>query len=209
VDELEAVRAAIRAWAVPAKPRSGPRHTGDLADIIDLMLATGMRIGEALAVLWEDVDTAGERPTLTVSGTIVYVKGKGFYRQPWTKSDAGYRTIILPGFAVAMLERRREQKNDLGALFVSRTGTWLSPHNVRRQWRAAREDTGLEWVVPHTFRKTVATIIDREADAEAAAAQLGHKDKDVTKTQYIQKPKLAPDVSAVLDALGPGEARSA
>jgi DNA-binding LacI/PurR family transcriptional regulator len=27
----------------------------------------------------------------------------GSFRQPWTKSDAGYRTVILPQFAVDML----------------------------------------------------------------------------------------------------------
>jgi integrase len=166
---------------------------------------TGTRIGEALAVRWEDLDSSEQPPTLTISGTIVYVKGKGFYRQPWTKSDAGYRTIVLPKFVVAILEWRRAQAkpNDLDAVFVSRNGTWLSPHNVRRQWRAAREDTGLDWVTPHTFRKTVATLIDREADTKTAAAQLGHKNEEITTTYYIQKAQVAPDVSSVLDTLGP------
>jgi len=82
---------------------------------------TGTRIGEALAVRWEDLDSSEQPPTLTISGTIVYVKGKGFYRQPWTKSDAGYRTIVLPKFVVAILEwRRAEAKpNDLDAVFLS------------------------------------------------------------------------------------------
>jgi hypothetical protein len=52
--------------------------------------------------------------------------------------------------------------------------------NVRRQWRQARKDTGLEWVTPHPFRKTVATLIDKEADT-AAADQLGHGSKDVAR----------------------------
>jgi integrase len=67
----------------------------------------------------------------------------------------------------------------------------MSPHNVRRQWRQARADTGLEWVTPHTFRKTVATLIDKEADAKSAAAQLGHASEDVTNAYYIVKPALA------------------
>jgi hypothetical protein len=43
-----------------------------------------------LAVRWVDLDLALPRPTLTFSGTLVQVKGRGLFRQPWTKSDAGY-----------------------------------------------------------------------------------------------------------------------
>jgi integrase len=58
------------------------------------------------------------------------------------------------------------------------------------------------WVTPHTFRKTVATLIDKEADTKSAAAQLGHASEDITDTYYIAKPILAPDVSDILEQLG-------
>ena len=92
--------------------------------------------------------------------------------------------------------------NPNDAIFASRRGTWLSPNNVRRQWRQARAETDLEWVTPHTFRKTVATLIDKEADTKSAAAQLGHASEEVTDTYYIAKPVLAPDVSEILEQLG-------
>lgn len=203
-DHLHDVRAAIRRWQEPVPGKPGPRHTGDLADMVDLMLATGARIGEVLALRWQDLDLDGARPSLTICGIIVYVKGKGFFRQEWTKSDAGYRTVVLPQFAVGMLLARAlsavENPND--AIFASRRGTWLSPHNMRRQWRQARADTGLGWVVPHTFRKTVATLIHDEADTSSAAAQLGHANETVTGTYYIAKPVLAPDSSKILEQLG-------
>jgi integrase len=203
-EHLESVRALIREWQQPVAGKSGPRHTGDLADIVDLMLATGARIGEILALRWEDLDLSADRPTLTICGTIVYVKGKGFFRQEWTKSDAGYRLIVLPRFAVGMLMTRAltatENAND--AIFASRRGTWMSPNNVRRQWRQARAETELDWVTPHTFRKTVATLIDKEADTKSAAAQLGHASEEITNKYYIVKPAVAPDVSNILEQLG-------
>ncbi|MET7821246.1 tyrosine-type recombinase/integrase [Micromonospora zamorensis] len=203
-EQLNEVRSAIRKWQQPTPGKSGPRPTGDLADIFDLMLATGARIGEILALRWEDVDLAAEHPTLTISGTLVYLKGKGFFRQEWTKSDAGHRAVVLPRFAVGMLMARKitVADNPQDAIFASRRGTWLSPQNVRRQWRQARAETGLEWVTPHTFRKTVATLIDKESDADSAAAQLGHKTKEMTKKYYIVKPALAPDSSGILEQLG-------
>ncbi|ASW57369.1 thioesterase II family protein [Plantactinospora sp. KBS50] len=65
-------------------------------------------------------------------------------------------------------------------------------------------DAGLERVTPHTFRKTVATLIDKEADAKGAAAQLGHATEQVTNKHHIVKPALAPDSSDILEQLGAG-----
>ncbi|PTA43521.1 site-specific integrase [Micromonospora sp. RP3T] len=203
-EQLQAVRAAIREWQRPIPGKPGPRHSGDLADVVDLMLATGARIGEILALRWEDLDLASERPTLTICGTLVFIKGQGFIRQPWTKSDAGYRRVVLPRFAVGMLMARKltAADNPHDAIFASRRGTWLSPNNVRRQWRQARAEADLDWVTPHTFRKTVATLIKEETDTKSAAAQLGHSSEEVTDTYYIAKPVQAPDVSGILERLG-------
>jgi len=208
-EQLEAVRAAVRNWQEPTPGKPGPRHNGDLADIVDLLFATGARIGEVLALRWEDVDLAAEHPTLTICGTIVYVKGKGFFRQEWPKTAAGYRIVVLPRFAVAMLLARKitAVDNPHDAIFASRRGTWLSPQNVRRQWGQARADTGLEWVTPHTARKTVASLIDKEADAKNAAGQLGHEDESITKKHYIVKPAVAPDSSHILEKLAPKNAK--
>jgi integrase len=206
VSDLQQVRDAIRAWQQPAAPMPGPRRTPDLAHIVDILLATGGRIGEVLALRWHDIDLDTAPARLTFAGTIVYVKGRGYHRQPWTKSDAGYRTLTLPRFAVHVLQQRHADATAGGQapVFPSRRGTWLSPHNVRRQWRQARQDTGLEWVTPHTFRKTVATLLDREANTATAAAQLGHASEEITSTYYVQKAHQAPDVSDLLDRLGAG-----
>lgn len=83
------------------------RH--DLVDLTGFMLATGVRIGEALAVEWDDVDLIGDalRGTciVRVDWTIVRVPGRPLFRKP-TKTAAGLRTLRLPEFAVTMLRRR-------------------------------------------------------------------------------------------------------
>ncbi|MQA27416.1 MAG: tyrosine-type recombinase/integrase [Micromonosporaceae bacterium] len=209
IGDLHKVRAAIRRWQTGRPGRPGPRHTDDLADIVEMLLATGGRIGEVLAFRWIDLDLTAQPATATFSGTLVYIKGMGTVRQPWTKSDAGYRTVLLPAFALTMLQRRRAKAGDdlEAGVFLSRRGTWLPPHNIRRQWREARRGTGLEWVTPHTFRKTVATLLDREANTKAAASQLGHNSEDITTTYYVEKARVAPDMTKILAALGDGEPR--
>lgn len=130
-----------------------------MADIVDLMLATGARIGEILAVRWEDVDLAAEHPTVTICGTIDFLKGKGFFRQEWTKSDAGFRTVILPRFAVGMLLARKlnAADNPFDAIFASRRGTWMSVPAQRAPAVAAsasrhRPRMGHPTHVPHDGR---------------------------------------------------------
>ena len=183
----------------------GPRPSADLADIVDLFLATGLRIGEVLALRWTEVDLTADRPTLAVTGTLIQIKGHGIVRQDATKSAAGRRTVYLPRFAVEVLLRRQTQEpsNSNNAVFATRNGTWVSAHNVRRRWRAIRDGTGLEWVTPHAFRKTVATIIEREANAKGADAPLGHTSEAITESYYVVKTHLAPDFSDILEQLGP------
>ena len=93
--------------------------------------------------------------------------------------------------------------NPNNAAFATRNGTWVSSHNVRRQWRTVREGTGLEWVTPHAFRKTVATVIDRDAESKGAAAQMGHSSEAITEGYHVVKTNLAPVFSSILDTLGP------
>lgn len=62
VEDLDAVRAAIREWA-NAEKRNGPKSV-DLPDIVEMLIATGMRIGELLALRWSDIELTPppERP---------------------------------------------------------------------------------------------------------------------------------------------------
>ena len=201
LEDLDTVRRALRAWT--GKQRPGPEASSDMADIIDLMLATGARIGEILALRWADVALEATRANLTINGTIKTEPGKGTYRKPSPKSNASVRTVVLPDFAVAVLRRRqgttRENPND--AVFPTRNGTWQQVNNVERRWRQVRKDTGLDWVTPHTFRKTVATLISERVDAETASQQLGHSSPAITREFYISKPAIAADVAHVLEDL--------
>ncbi|MFD6400260.1 hypothetical protein [Nocardia sp. NPDC060249] len=67
-----------------------------------------MRPDEALAASWDQFDLEAKPATFTVSATIVKLNGKGLFRQEWAKSDAGHRTVALPGFTIEMLKRLRD-----------------------------------------------------------------------------------------------------
>lgn len=196
--EVTAFRAQVEAWA--ESNRMGPPRAPDLCDLLDTLLGTAMRIGEALALQWPDVDLEAEE--VTVTGTVVELEGQGLVRQPHAKSEAGYRTVQLPRFAVAALRRQKARglPSDTGLVFPSGTGGLRAPNNVRRQIRLARGDV-FDWVTPHTFRKTTATTVERAHGLGAAKGQLGHASEAVTERHYVQRASKAGDYRVALDAL--------
>jgi integrase len=201
VEDLVEIRAAVRRWVNADRP--GPKASGDMADIVDLMLATGCRIGEILALRWSDLDLDGDPPVLTVSGTIKTETGRGTYRKSTPKTDSSRRTVALPRFAADLLRQRREYATptEHDAVFTTRNGTWHQVVNIERRWRQIRKNTGYEWVTPHTFRKTVATLISEATTSELASRQLGHSSSQITRDHYIAKPQVSADLSELLERL--------
>lgn len=199
LEEVALLRKNIATWS--GSNTMGPPRGDDLAELVDVLLGTGLRIGEALALRWPDVDLDSKIPTITVAATIVSVGGT-YFRQETPKTKAGHRAVVLPPFVVDALRRQRDRElpaeNEL--VFPSTRGGVRSPNNVRRQLRQARGD-GLGWVTPHVLRKTTATFIDRAVGVDAAAAQLGHSGTRVTTAHYVQKAALAPDLRDALEAM--------
>ncbi|WP_285728846.1 tyrosine-type recombinase/integrase [Kocuria sp. NBRC 114282] len=206
VDEVRALRRGLHAsLAEPVK--SGPARAQDLAEVVDVALGTGARVGELLALRWADVDLGASPVTVTISGTVVRTEEAGLVRQGHVKTAAGFRTVNVPRFASDVLLRRsvEELPNTRDLVFPSSTGTLREVNNLERQWRDARKSEdlkGFEWVTWHTFRKTVATLVDRSSGTEDAAAVLGHAGTAVTSKHYVQRASVAPDVSGTLEQLG-------
>lgn len=192
------VRKQLAAWDTGKTEKNRSRQT-DLGDPVDMIIGTGMRTGEVFATRWVDLRLDGDSPVVRVTGTVKQIKGKSLYRQPYPKTERGYRELILPPFVVAMLERRRE--TSMGEyVFDSSTGTLRSPRNFRTQWRNFRSRNDYEeWVTPKTFRKAVATLLATELDDQTAADQLGHESPKITKRHYIKRLHAGPDVRDILE----------
>jgi integrase len=91
-----------------------------------------------------------------------------------------------------------------GPVFANRDGGWMSLHNMRRVLRAALPED-LAWVTPHSFRRTVATVV-RDAHGPAAAQQqLSHAKLATTEAHYLQRQTSGPDVRTTLDRYAAGE----
>lgn len=207
VEDLPSIAALIRRYAEAKRP--GPKVNGDLFDVMALQLATGARIGEVLGMRWRDLEMDDQgRTWWSIRGQVIKPKGKDagpVFWQPEPKTHSGFRRLLLPTFAQDILLRRQAitASEPLDAVFVSRAGTWKDPHNLRRQWRAARAGSDYEWVVPHTMRKTTGTALHHALGPEAAKAQLGHSSAKVTEEHYVVQLHAGPEgVDQVMEPFG-------
>ncbi|WP_217996944.1 hypothetical protein [Nocardioides jensenii] len=55
-------------------------------------------------------------------------------------------------------------------------------------------------MAPHTFRKTVTTLIDRLVDSDTAACIIGHSSDAITKEFYIENDPNTPEVTHILQS---------
>jgi integrase len=147
----------------------------DLVDPVTVLIATGLRRSELLALRWSDFDA--DAGTIAVTGKVVRQSGIGLTRIDETKTAAGRRTIPLPSFAVTVLNERRKRPyvGQQQTIFASSSGTLRDPENFNTAWRAVRDELGMPNVTSHSFRKTVATLIDDAGlSARIGADHLGH-----------------------------------
>lgn len=191
LDQVAAIRAAAASWrSEPGLP--GPKSDGNVRDIIEVLLGTAMRPGEALALRPCDVTDSDRGMVVHVTGTVVYTRASGTYRQPHPKTHASARRIPVPDFAAAVLRRRLTALgpgDSERTIFANRAGGPLSPYNVRRTFRdflklASLDDTdiSLRW-----YRRTGATVVARGMGSDGAATFLGHTSSAITEGHYIEK----------------------
>lgn len=194
----------MRAWlALLDESDLARRH--DLPELARFMLATGLRLGEALGVTWADVDLA--TGAIAVHRTIVRVKGKGLVANK-VKSRASERRLLLPPWSVELLRARRIRLGGFeGPVFPDSRGGWRDRSNVGKVFREVRGGSDFEWVKTHTFRKTVATLLDQSgASARMIADQLGHSKVSMTQDVYLGRRAGNAANLAALEAYNPDSA---
>jgi integrase len=191
-DESQQLRALL------AADTTAVRH--DLPDLVECLLSTGLRIGEACAVQSCDVDL--ETATLTVTGTVIRERLRGLVIQQFPKTEASRRVIALAPQTVLLLKRRLAvvpANADPPVIFPSRQGRLRDPNNTSGDLRQALDRAGYPWVTSHTFRRTVATRLDDAGlSARQIADHLGHSRPSLTQDVYLGRGSANPEAAAAL-----------
>lgn len=160
-----------------------------------LLSQTGLRIGEAVALQWQDVDLLACR---------IHVRRryyKGEVDAP--KSRFGIRSIPISRAMTERLASLREG-SDFGAptdhLFCTSVGTPHLPRNVlMRSFKPAATRARIPWAGFHTLRHTCASRLFRLGwNAKQVQMVLGHHSPAFTLATYVH---LMPDDLPSMDLL--------
>ena len=180
------------------------RRPGQRRALIATLAFAGLRIGELLALTWQDVDLA--RGTITVRRS---------------KTDAGQRTVdMLPVLRdeLTAYRARAGHVDQAARAFATSTGGRLSESAVRNRILAPAvelADAALRksdteplgaGLTPHSLRRTFASILVALGEDPAyVMAQMGHTDPTLTLRVYAQQMRRRDGERERLRALVNGE----
>jgi integrase len=168
--------------------------------VFEFLAHTGLRIGEAIALRWSDVDLSRRRVTVARSFHA------GRFEPP--KSRFGRRVIPLSTRMAQELELLFLTIEDLDQLvFPSSAGTVLDTSNLAaRVLKPAARRAGVPWVGFHTFRHTCATTLFRRGlNPKVVQMWLGHHSPAFTLGTYVHLiPDDLPSADFLDDVTAPG-----
>lgn len=165
-----------------------------VGEIVILLLNTGLRIGEALALEWTDVDFEHKR--LKIRKNVVYVKkrskdgrkaqGYQTVQQNTPKTKSGDRIIPLNQEAVMALMAVKTINGNCRYVFATRCGKRIHPRNIDRMFRSVLRNCEIKGAGVHTLRHTFASrLFASGVDVKTVSQLLGHSEVGVTYDTYI------------------------
>jgi len=200
VDELNRFLAAC----VPVK-NAKYQHSRHYYALFTLLARTGLRIGEALALTWDDIDL--NKGTLSVTKTLIYPLNTD-PRVTTPKTKSSIRTIKLdPETVRVMKEYRLNQKETIirygfqrsvkNLVFHGPDGKWFRINVVREYMKEVCKRVELPQLSPHALRHSHAVhLLEAGASIRYVAERLGHASIKTTEkylhvTKKIEKDALA------------------
>ncbi|MGH2634970.1 MAG: tyrosine-type recombinase/integrase [Actinomycetota bacterium] len=173
--------------------------------LFSLMLATGLRRGEAVGLRWSNLDLDGAR--LTVERTLVSIDGRIAESEP--KSERSHRTIGLDPETVAILRRQRARQSErrlawgeawkeTDLVFDRGDGGELHPDAISKRFAKLAREAGVPAIRLHDLRHTAATLmLTAGVPAKVASERLGHSTIAITLDTYTAfVPSLDEDAAA-------------
>jgi integrase len=162
---------------------------------------TGLRLGELLALRWEDVDFGADAIRVRRNWTAG--------REGTPKSGRG-RAVPMMGEVAAALLRLRGRERFTGhqdLVFCDRLGRHLGYKSLSERYRDSLARAGLRRLRFHDLRHTFGTHAIRAADPREVMEWMGHADIQTTQKYLAYKPRrdAAKRLAAAFDDAAPSD----
>lgn len=159
-----------------------------------LELVSGVRKGELVALLWDDLDIASR--TISVNKQAAVRNGEITISRP--KTETSVRRISIPQEAIDLLIQEHEKHPDNPYMFPSpKTGGMYYPDSVVNLHKKLLKDAGLEHIRFHDLRHTFATMaLQNGVDVKTVSSMLGHYDAGFTLRTYTHATRQAQNEAA-------------
>lgn len=150
-----------------------------------LMFETGIRVGELVALKWDNIKTN----SISINATEVCYKdesiGKKVFRiQDIPKTESGSREVFLPDTAKNTIEEIRKLNSNEEFLFT-KNGKRIISIRMNYYLQKACDAIGIPRRSTHKIRKTYAsTLLRNKVDDQLVKEQLGHSDVQTTRQYY-------------------------
>ncbi len=152
---------------------------------VTLCLYTGLRIGELLALEWEDIDFG--KGVLSVSKSCAdgrNERGEHCLRQGTPKTLSSNREIPIPKQLMPALKELKKKSNSKRVI-ENKDGGTLSVRSYQRSFELLLKKEGVSPRCFHSLRHTFATrALECGIDVKTIAELLGHKNPTVTLNRY-------------------------
>lgn len=164
----------------------------DVKRMIKVLLYTGMRCGECLALSWEDIDF--ENMTISINHNLADVGGKHYLTTP--KTESSIRTIGMSEVLADILKEQKKYIEELSAaigsgfahpemVFTSALGNYRDRNSLNTSFKRFLKGTGYEFLTLHQLRHCNATLLlNSGIDLKIVSEHLGHCDIGVTANIY-------------------------
>ena len=182
---------------------------------VALCAYTGMGVGEALSLLWRDVDLDSQRPSLRITATVtraVDANGRRVQIRDEPKTPRSRRRLpMTPSLAVQLRSWADEQAQqrltagqlwrETGLIVATDIGTLWDPDNARKALRPVVAAIGAPGVSFHGLRHAAATLLLEEGvPVKVASELLGHSSTRVTEGIYAHvTQRLVDEAAAALE----------